>query len=256
VRLVENGVIDPDKFVAANERHTAPAETLEEALGPYPDGAASGRRVPAPADMRYLLRWPSPAPLHLTRENAGYLLNLLWPVGLANRMAANEDSPVNGELLPRFASTAGWNLGKESSGAGYFNRFSIVELNDDQEQAAAGIARKVFRPCCNNSTFFQDCNHGSAMLALIELGVAQGLGERELYQEALAFNSFWFPDRYALTALYFKAIRGVEWGDVDPRVVLGYDLSAVSGWRARVRAPLANLLGSLPGPAAAARCSA
>ncbi len=36
-------------------------------------------------------------------------------------------------------------------------------------------------------------NHGSALRGLLQLGASQGLSEEELYREALAFNSFWFP---------------------------------------------------------------
>ena len=51
---------------------------------------------------------------------------------------------------------------------------------------------------------------------------------------ALAFNAFWFPDNYLHTALYVKAVKGVEWRDVDARTVMSAALSSASGWRANV----------------------
>ena len=37
------------------------------------------------------------------------------------------------------------------------------------------IAKNAYRSCCDNSTFFQDCNHGWALLGLLQLGAGQGL---------------------------------------------------------------------------------
>ncbi|MFN7088930.1 MAG: hypothetical protein ACK4NX_03935, partial [Candidatus Paceibacteria bacterium] len=65
--------------------------------------------------------------------------------------------------------------------------------------------------------------------------------EDELYREALAFNSFWFPHNYVQTALYFKATKGVDWSGIDPKVVMGKDFSAASGWYANVDAELKRL---------------
>ncbi|MBI4292019.1 MAG: hypothetical protein HY661_11115 [Betaproteobacteria bacterium] len=96
------------------------------------------------------------------------------------------------------------------------------------------IAQHSFRPCCNNSTFFQDCNHGSALLGLLALGASQGLNEEELFREALAFNAFWFPQHYSHIAIYFKVVRGVGWRDIDPRTVMAANFSSASGMQANV----------------------
>ena len=192
------------------------------------------RRSGVPRELKEILSEPSYRPILLTRETANLHVNLLWPLGLANRMAANRDSPLNGPELFRFASTGGWRLGREAIGAVYFNRFPIVALTGAQESLATRVARKTFRPCCNNSTFFQDCNHGSALLGLLALGAAQGLDEDALYREALAFNAFWFPHDYARIAIYFKAVRNTEWRNADPREVMSAQFSSASGWRANV----------------------
>ena len=189
----------------------------------------------APKEVAALLRSPSDERIFINRENANAYLNVLWPLGLANYMKVNEASPVNGKDLMNFASTGGWTLGKEENGGAYFNKFKIVPLTSEQETLVKRVAENTYRPCCGNSTFFQDCNHGSALLGLLELGASQGLTEDELFREALAFNSFWFPDTYIQTAVYFKAAKGIEWRDIDPKTVMGQDYSSGLGWYENVR---------------------
>ncbi|MBW6494809.1 MAG: hypothetical protein K0B16_09700 [Burkholderiaceae bacterium] len=183
----------------------------------------------------------------LTRENAALYVNLLWPIGLANRMRANDNSPINGRMRFAFASVGGWTLGAAPNGGFDFNHHAIVELTAAQDARAARVARATYRPCCDNSTFFQDCNHGSALLGLLALGAAQGLSERDLYREALAFNAHWFPEQYRLTAVFFKGTTGRDWAQLDPRVVLGAKFSSASGWRANV-AGEGGTRGSRPAP--------
>lgn len=232
VRLAALGVVDPQKFDAL-----------------YRD------RGGLPEELREAFSKPSASPIRLTRENASLHVNLLWPLGLANYMAGNAESPVNGGSLFNFASTGGWTLGKEENGGAYFNKFRIVELTPEQEALVMRIARSTFRPCCNNSTFFQDCNHGSALLGLLQLGASQGLTEEELYREALAFNSFWFPHQYTRTALYFRVARNTGWESVDPKLVLGEAFSSAGGWSQNVDEELKRL-GLVPQEPEGADCGA
>jgi hypothetical protein len=231
-KLVQNGVIDRDKFLAIYEN-----------------------RGSLPAELEDVLDTPSDTPILLTKGNANYYVNLMWPIGLANYMSTNKESPVAGKSLFNFASTGGWNLGKEKNGGAYFNKFQIVALTPEQEALVTKIAQNTYRPCCNNSTFYQDCNHGSALLGLLQLGASQGLSEDELYREALAFNSFWFPDNYIQTALYFKAVKNIDWGEVDPKVVMGKDFSSGSG-NAAVQAEVAKIPGLVPQQKGGASCGA
>ena len=230
VKLAQNGVIDRDKFLAIYRNR---------------DGL--------PNELRSVLDKPMSEPILLTRENANYYVNLLWPLGLANYMESNRASPINGKSLFNFASTGGWNLGKEENGGAYFNKFKIVELTPDQEALVTKIAQNVYRPCCNNSTFYQDCNHGSALLGLLQLGAAQGLSEDELYREALAFNSFWFPHNYIQTALYFKAVENLDWDEVNPKLVMGKEYSSIGGWYENVDAEVKRL-GLVPQQQGGAGC--
>ena len=206
-----------------------------------------------PRELTDVLDISSADPVLLTKENANYYVNLMWPLGLANYMSSNKESPINGKSLFNFASTGGWNLGKEENGGAYFNKFKIVELTTEQEALVTAIAQNTYRPCCNNSTFFQDCNHGSALLGLLQLGASQGLTEDELYREALAFNSFWFPDNYIQTALYFKAVENRDWENVNPKEVMGKDFSSISGWSGNVAKKVSEL-GLLPQRQEGASC--
>lgn len=232
LRLVEHGVIDRGKFF-----------DLYGTSGPLPDEFAS------------ILTEPSNNAILLTTYNSTYYVNLLWPVGLATHMAANAESPLNGDSLYSLASTGGWTLGREQNGGAYFNKLPIVRLTKAEEARVVRIAKSTYRPCCNNSTFFQDCNHGSALLGVLQLGASQDLSDDELYREALAFNSFWFPDYYLRTALFFKVVKKTDWADVDPRVILGFDYSAGGPWQQNVAARVDAIPGLIPAtPGGGAGC--
>lgn len=217
LKLVENGVIDKAKLLSLYQEDKVP-EVIKKA-------------VSQPLNEQILL----------TRESANYYVNLLWGLGLANYMSSNEKSSINGDSLFNYASTAGWTIGKEENGGSYFNKFKIVPLTSEQEALVTKIAQNTYRPCCNNPTFYQDCNHGSALLGLLQLGASQGLSEEELYKEALAFNSFWFPQNYIQTAIYFKVVKNIDWEDVDPKTVMGKDFSSISGWNENVNREVSKL---------------
>ena len=231
VNLVRNEVISREKFLASQK--------------------FNGKM---PQELSRVLDEPSSKPIRLTRENAVHYVNLLWPVGLSNRMTANMKSPVAGPDLPNFASTAGWTLGKQPEGSVYFNKFPIIEMNPETEALAVRVAKATYRPCCNNSTFFQDCNHGSALFAILQLGASQGLTEEQLYKEALAFNSFWFPDYYIRTALYFKVVRETGWRDADAKTLMGADFSAGGPWQQNVMTALNAIPDLIPQPPGGANC--
>lgn len=232
LNLVEHGVIDRGKLFAL-----------------------SVQQGPPPPELEHVLSEPSDGPILLTALNAISYVNLLWPVGLSTHMAVNAESPLNGDSLYNLASTGGWTLGHEENGGTYFNKFPIVRLTKAEEARVARIAKATYRPCCNNSTFFQDCNHGSALLGVLQLGASQGLNEDQLYREALAFNSFWFPDYYIRTALFFRVKKKTEWSDVDPRVVLGFDYSAGGPWQQNVAAEVDRIPGLIPpAPGGGAGC--
>ncbi len=222
-RLVAAGALDPDKYRAVL--------------------AAQGR---LPAWVEQLFAAPSASPIVLSQENAPYLLHLLWPLGLSTRAGFNQQSPIRTVRLPSFASTAGWTLGRANNGYIYFDQVDAVRLTHAQEATALEVATTTFRPCCDNSTFFQDCNHGSALLGLIELGASQGASLDHLYRVARVANSFWFPSQYAMTAMYFAYFQQQPWPTVSPRLALGPDYSSASGWQRNVADALAGRKASGP----------
>ena len=221
-KLVEAGAIDRGKFVAAHENR-----------GPVPDWVL--RALDGESQE-----------LVLSIETAPYNLNLLWPLGLATKAAFNEDSPMNGDDLANYASTGGWSLGREDNGAAYFNAVETLRLASDQSDIVHRLADNVFRPCCGNSAFFQDCNHGSAMLGLMELAAAGRRGPAEILNLAKAANGLWYPREYVEIALYFDAVEGQRWRDAAPDRVLSAEFSSVQGLQYSVRGPLARK-GLLPG---------
>ena len=215
-RLVEAGAIDREKFLKAHERRGPVPDWVLQAL----DGL--------------------PQELILSVETAPYHLNLLWPFGLATRAAFNEDSPMRGDDLANFASTGGWTLGREDNGAFYFNAVETLTLTPDQTDMVRRLAENVFRPCCGNSAFFQDCNHGSAMLGLIELAAASGRSSAEILELAKVANGFWYPQEYAEIALYFDAMEDLPWKNVPADRALSAQFSSTQGFQVNVRAQLAH----------------
>lgn len=196
------------------------------------------KRGGLPPWVAALLTGPSDAPIRLSAETAPYLLTLLWPVGLATRASFNADSPTNGKYLPRLASTAGWTLGREANGAAYFDKVDALTLTPAREALVQQVAERTFRPCCDNSALFQDCNHGSAMLGILELAASQGMGKAKLEQVALAANTFWFPREYLKTALYFSLFERRSWQEVPPAELLDASYSSASGWQMNVNIAL------------------
>ena len=69
-----------------------------------------------------------------------------------------------------------------------------------------------------------------AMLGLLELMAAQGVGEKEMYEAALAVNSYWFPDTYLTMAEYMQN-KGIDWKKVSPQEMLGVNYSSAAGFR-------------------------
>ncbi len=208
------------------------------ALVPAKLRSVYARRGGMPPFVAALLAGPSDAPIRLGAETATDLLYLLWPVGLATRAPFNAGSPTNGAHLPRLASTAGWTLGRVANGAAYFDSVEALTLSDAQAALVREVAARTYRPCCDNPAIFQDCNHGSAMLGLLELAASQGMGKTELERVALAANSFWFPREYLKTALFFALFEQLPWREVAPADVLGARYASASGWQENINIAL------------------
>ncbi|MCR4333723.1 MAG: hypothetical protein NUV60_01730 [Patescibacteria group bacterium] len=208
-KLVEVGVIDPVKL-----------EALYKDRGGFP------------AEYQKMIEKNVNEKIVITNWNAGYLLNLLWALGLANSNPILEDAsemmnPAYGGA-GNFASTGGWMLAKGDA-MDHYNMHQLVMLTADQQAIVDRVSRNIFRPCCGNSTHFPDCNHGMAMLGLLELMASQGVSEQDMYKTALTVNSYWFPDTYLTIATYMQQ-KGIVWRDVSPKEMLGAGYSSGSGY--------------------------
>ena len=113
----------------------------------------------------------------------------------------------------------------------HYSKHKLIQLTEKQQAIVEEVSKNIFRPCCGNSTRFPDCNHGMAMLGLLELMASQNISEQDMYKYALAVNSFWFPDTYLTIATYFKEIEKIEWNKVSPKLALSYEFSSNQGFK-------------------------
>jgi hypothetical protein len=167
----------------------------------------------------------------ITRENAHFLLNYFWAVGLANKNSILTEGPMvqyGDGKIDGFASTGGWTLATKPIPEIY-GSLDLIELTAEQQRMVEQVALAVYRPCCNNPTIFPDCNHGMAMLGLLEWMASKGATVDEMFKAAKYVNAFWFPQQNLEIAMYLNASQGMEFGEADPRMVVGRDLSSASG---------------------------
>ena len=171
--------------------------------------------------------------LKITPQNAGFLLNIFWALGLGNKNEILEKGPMSDPQYGgagKFASTGGWSLAKGDT-MSHFSKHQFISLTSEQQQLVERVSKGIFRPCCGNSTYFPDCNHGMAMLGLLELMASQGVSEQDMYKIALKVNSYWFPDTYLTIAKYLKEKKGISWEQADAKEILGPDYSSSSGYQ-------------------------
>lgn len=208
-QLVETGVIDKEKLISLYAERGGLDPQIEQLLtGTYNE------------------------PVVINESNSGFLLNLLWALGLGNKNQILEKGPMSDPQYggaDRFASTGGWTLAKGDV-MKHFSKHPFVPLTPEQQELVEQVTKNIFRPCCGNSTYFPDCNHGMAMLGLVELMASQGISEVQMYRTALAVNSYWFPDTY-LAIAQFLAKKGISWEEADPQEILGEQFSSASGYR-------------------------
>jgi hypothetical protein len=175
------------------------------------------------------------------------LLNMLWAFGLANKNEILEDGEMTDEEYggdaSKFASTGGWSL-SQGNVMNHFSAHPYVVLTSEQQEMVDQVSSGIYRPCCGNSTHFPDCNHGMAMLGLLELMAANNVSEEKMYDVALKVNSYWFPQTYIDLATYFEE-QGQEWSEVDPKLALSQEYSSGQGYAAT-----RQKIQSLPAPAA------
>ena len=216
-QMIDAGVVDQKKF-----------EDLYAQRASLPDGQGGLDEA-----TKQLLTETDNRQLVITKENAGAVLSLLWAFGLANKNEILEKGPMMdkqyGGKADNFASTGGWTLAVGNP-MNHYSKHSMVALTPEQQSLVSEVSKNIYRPCCGNSTHFPDCNHGMAMLGLLELMASQGVSEVDMYKAALAVNSYWFPDTYLTVAQYLKT-KGMAWKDVSPKEILGREYSSASGFQ-------------------------
>jgi hypothetical protein len=197
-----------------------------------------------------ILTQGSQASIVISRENSYFLLNFFWALGLTNQNPILEEGPMmqhGRDEVGGYASTGGWTIGAKPATALY-SSVPIITLTPEQQTRLEEVAKSVYRPCCDNSTAFPDCNHGMAMLGLLELMASQDASVDEMFTAAKYANAFWFPQQTMEQAIFFKATRGIDFADVDARQLVGAEVSSGSGFRT-IHQWLAknNLLDQVPG---------
>jgi len=209
VKMIDAGVIDKDKF----------------------ENLYSQRGGLAVSDEKFLTD-ANNGNLMIHSENSGMVLNMLWAFGLANKNPILESGPM---MDPKyggagnFASTGGWTLAKGNA-MDHYSMHKFVILTPEQQALVERVAKNIYRPCCDNSTYFPDCNHGIAMLGLLELMASQGVNEADMYKFALQVNTLWFPSQYQAIKTFVTS-QGVDWNTVDPKKILGAEYSSASGYQ-------------------------
>ena len=209
-RLLEAGAIDFEKFKQVYDNSGAPL-TKEQIK---------------------ILTEGSNEKIKISEDNSYFLINFLWALGIANKNAVLEKGPLSkyeGDKLGYFASTGGWTLGIKKS-TDFYSKSPILSLDAEQQKQFEDFANNSYRPCCNNSSAFADCNHGMAALALGEIMAESGASADQMFEALKYFNAFWFPNQYFDLAKYFKERHGKNWKEVNGRTVMGKDYSSASGW--------------------------
>lgn len=188
---------------------------------------------PLSIEQMNILEKGSDAQIVIDRSNAQFLLNLFWAVGLANQNRLLTEGPMmqNGrEQVVNFASTSGWTLAARSIPDLYASTM-IIQLTKEQQALLEEVAQAVYRPCCDNPTHFPDCNHGMAMLGLLELMASQGASVGAMFEAAKYVNAFWFPQQTVEVAMVIKAVKNLDFVKADARSFVGRDFSSGSGFQ-------------------------
>jgi hypothetical protein len=218
-RLIAAGAIDAERFIANYDRSGQPLSEAQLAI----------------------LNEGSDEPIVFNSDNSYFLLNFFWALGLTNAnpiltegqmMAATNGDPSG------LASVGGWTIGQKPPAELYASAH-LVRLTNEQQELVEEVASNVYRPCCNNHTAFADCNHGMALLGLLQFVTSQGATVEELYDAAKYVSAFWYPQQAMETALFFEKSMNLAYADVDPRMTVGREVFSGAGFQ-QVRQWLAN----------------
>ena len=210
-KLLAAGAIDETKFL----------QLYESAGQPLTD------------EQLEVLRRGGDRPIVVDSRNAYFLLNLLWALGLANDNPLLKQGPMveqSGGQIARYASTGGWTLATKPI-ADLYASASIIKLTAEQQVRLEEVASAAYRPCCNNPTSFPDCNHGMALLGLLELMAAQGASTQEMFTAAKEVDAFWFPQQAFELATYIRDTTGKSFAQMDGRQAVDRQHFSAAGYQ-------------------------
>ena len=185
-------------------------------------------------EMKNILYGANNGRVKINAQNAGFLLNMFWALGLGNKNTILEQGPMSDPEYGgagNFASTGGWTIARGDA-MDHYSKYNFINLTPDQQSFVERVSQGIYRPCCGNSTYFPDCNHGMAMLGLLELMASQGVSEKEMYRIALKVNSYWFTDTYLTIAKYLQEKKNISLDKADPKEILGREYSSGQGFQA------------------------
>lgn len=188
---------------------------------------------PTDEDMFKILTTGSKSSIVITQKNAAFLLNFFWAFGLTNKNAILTEGTMTSrgkDQVGNFASTGGWTLGKKPP-MDLYASYSFLPLSEDQQARLVKVASAVYRPCCDNPTDFPDCNHGMAMLGLLEMMAAKNASEEEMFNAAKYVNAYWFPQQTLEIATLFKASQNVSFSKANAPLVVSREYSSGTGFR-------------------------
>ncbi len=209
--MIAAGAIDLAKFTSVYQRQNKPLTDEQVAI----------------------LTKGSDTEVLINSENAYFLLNFFWALGLTNLNAILMEGPMVADGIDKiggFASTGGWTIGAKSPTKLYAST-KIMSLTDEQQARLLEVVSGVYRPCCNNPTHFPDCNHGMAMLGLLELMASQNASSDEMLTAAKYVTAFWYPQQMLEVATAFKALQNVDYASADSRMVVSSQFASISGFQ-------------------------
>lgn len=166
--------------------------------------------------------------IRIDNNNAVFMMYVLGILAKHNNNTIIHNSPFKIPYIFSEAGRDGW------------GDVDLIKLNREQQNIVEYIANNAYRPCCGQPTARPDCTHGFSLLGLIYIMASQGFSKEDIFKDAMYFNSYWFPQHYVLTALYFKVKENKDWKDVNPELIMGKDYSTVMA-SVKIKQELRNL---------------
>lgn len=201
-RLIEAGAIDLPRFLQVYQQAGQPLTMTQRAI--LTDG--------------------SDAEILINQQNAYFLLNFFWALGLANH------NPLLTEGLIAARSEGKIERLATKPIADVFAKTTLVALTPDQQTRLEEAVGGIYRPCCDNPTSFPDCNHGMAMLGLLELMAAKDASIDAMLDAARYVNAFWFPQQMHEIATLLKVTEGIDYANADARRMVSANYASGSGF--------------------------